>query len=128
MKKSFVTLGLLILCISCSDGDDISNKADTPNGQYRVVEKLCYCAFPDDGSIEYWIFNLPSSTLTIRMVDPEGQLEDERELFYGTNGNNLVLGEGREYSQSVTDGILELVYLDVPGLADDELTVRLALF
>ncbi|HZJ36117.1 MAG TPA: hypothetical protein VFD29_05790 [Gillisia sp.] len=126
MRKILMILGLLLVCVSCSNDDD--DVIAAPNGQYRVVEKLCYCAFPDDGSIEYWIFDLPSNTLTVRIVDTEGELVEQRELFYGTKGANLVLGEGKEYVQNMTDGKLELVYVDNPGLADDELTVRLSLF
>ncbi|KKM95221.1 hypothetical protein LCGC14_1190460 [marine sediment metagenome] len=124
MKNHIVILcGLLLLSTSCSDDDD---RITAPNGQYRVIEKICYCSFPDDGSIEYWIFDLPSNKLTVRVIDNEGQLTEKREMFYGTKGDKIVLGEGREHRKDMVDGILELVYLDDSDVIDDELTVRLA--
>ena len=120
-----VSLAMAFLALnSCSEADNSSIEA--PNGQYRLVERLCFCSLPEEDFIEYWAFDLSSESMSVRVVDSTGQELSIQWLEYRTNGNSLIVGKGREFSYEMVSGLLELTYLDDPEIADDELLVRLA--
>ena len=112
---------------SCSDEEN-EDFIDAPSGQYRVTEQVFYCGPPEDGSSEYWIFDQDSKSMTARVIDSVGQELSNVRLVYRPKGENLIIGEGREFSYETVSGFLELTYLDSPDLADDELLIRLASF
>lgn len=121
-----LVISILSFSLSCSD--DGGDNFRQPEGQFRLVERDCFCGPPEQGSTEYWIFDGKENLLTIRIIDREGQVQESRELFYGRNGKNLVIGEGAEFVQKSVGAFLELTYLDDPGIADDELVVKLSPF
>ncbi|WP_411028893.1 hypothetical protein [Spongiimicrobium sp. 3-5] len=123
MRNIILALFGFYMILSCTndDGDNFG----LPEGTYRLVERVCFCGPPEEGSTEHWIFDNEANTLTIRIVDGDGELIESRELFYGSKGNNLVIGEGAEFVQKRKGSVLELTYLDDPGIADDEVVVRL---
>ncbi|WP_420600974.1 hypothetical protein [Flagellimonas sp.] len=124
MKKLILTLLIFNLILSCSN--DNWDSADPPEGQFRLVERICFCGPPEEGSIEYWTFDLEANLLTIRIVDSEGQVIESRELYYGRKESNILIGEGGEFVQKREGSLLVLTLLDDPGIADDELVIKLA--
>ena len=116
----------LLTVFACTD-DDSQDFQEAPNGQYRIVDIICYCSITDDGSIDYWIFDLASESMTILIVDSDGQELSSEKFFYGTEGKHLLIGnDGRKYSQKTVSGFLELTYLDNPEISDDEIVIILA--
>jgi hypothetical protein len=116
---------LLLTMLSCSN-EGSEDFQDAPNGQYRVVDKICYCAFEENGYIEYWIFDLESESMTVLIIDSEGQQVSSEKFFYGIKGEYLLIGDdSSKYSQKNVSEILELTYLDRPEISDDELVIKL---
>lgn len=123
--KILIMISFLTL-LSCSN-ENGEGFQDAPNGQYRVVEKICYCSFEEDGSIEYWIFDLESESMTVLTIDSEGKQLSSEKFFYGTIGEYLVIGDdGSKYTQKIISGFLVLTYSDRPEISDDELVIKLA--
>ena len=126
MKNSLLLLFGLFLLLSCNNDDgDITGP---PDGEYRLVELICFCGPPEEGITKQWIFDLDANTLTINTIEADGQVRESFEQFYGRKGNNLILGEGSEFEQKKEGRLLVLTYLDNPRLADDEVTYKLEPF
>ena len=84
MKTTILCIASLATALlalnSCSEDDDRSIEA--PDGQYRLVERLCFCGPPEDGTIEYWIFDRSAESMSVRVVDSTGkELSCEQRVY-----------------------------------------------
>lgn len=119
MKKLFGVFFLTILFVSCSNDND--DDLNTPlEGKWTLINVSCFCAFGNNPDFSGHKLTFKKNNLSV---------ENTGEFKYFTNavgeftinGNVITFQDGQQYTYVVKLNVLELTYVDEPGIADDEL-------
>ena len=108
-----------LLFVSCSkDNDDIINVE--LEGRWTLTNALCFCGFEPNTDFSTHKITFEKSNLT---VANSGNLQflNGASGNYTVDGNLITLKNGNQYKYVVKGNILELTFVDEPGIADDEL-------
>ncbi|MGB5555761.1 MAG: hypothetical protein WBM83_13980 [Flavobacteriaceae bacterium] len=119
MKRITTILLLFIFMISCSkDADDVINVE--LEGKWTLAEVYCYCGFTDNTDFSTNKITFAGSILSVENSG-EYQFLSNAAGNYTVDGNLITFKSGQQYSYVVNGTLLELTFVDDPGIADDEL-------
>lgn len=97
--------------------DDHDSELD---GRWTLTNVSCFCYFGDDPDF---------STHKLIFEGNNLKVENSGEFNFFTNeagnytvqGNLITFNNGQQYTYVVKPGVLELTFVDEPGIADDEI-------
>jgi len=121
MKKSLLVIGLMIL-FSCSDDNDIED--NELNGEWTLTNVSCFCGFPDptDFHLTQLVFNITENEVEVINKGVSTYFMQNGTYSYSGSGNRVSFEDGRSYDFEFTNGNLQLIFVDEPNIADDEVT------
>lgn len=116
MKRLFIVLLMAVMVVACSK-DDHDSELD---GRWTLTNVSCFCYFGDDPDF---------STHKLVFEGNNLKVENSGEFNFFTNeagnytvqGNLITFNNGQQYTYVVNPGVLELTFVDEPGIADDEI-------
>lgn len=119
----YVIIGFFLLVFNCAKAP-LSEEL-TLEGQWILQKALCFCNFEnyDFASNQLWF-------LDGRLLISKGAADDAVGISsinkaepYAISQDTLTLRSNkRQYRFAITNDVLELHYIDVPGIADDEVS------
>lgn len=124
MKKVILVLALSFLCTACSDNDDAYSAAAL-NGEWVLTNVFCFCFFEpnEDFSVHQLIFDSRMSQVTVINQGETRFFQDSGTYSYRIEKDKITLeGEDRSYTYSIENNTLNLIYVDRPDIADDEIS------
>lgn len=119
MKKA-IFIFLIFLATSCTKDELEDTSLD---GEWILTNVSCFCYFEDDHdfSTSSIIFNTDENQATIENKG-ETHLMESGVYGYASKNEQISFGNNRWYIFSVEGSKLTLIYVDEPGLADDEIS------
>lgn len=120
--KSFV-ISFFLLLFTCQKQD--IEVFESFEGQWVLENVSCFCYFENDSfeTNQLWFFSgehlLLSKGISGKSV---GISEINKPQKYSVDGNTLSLSNGRNYTFDLKNNKLMLHYIDVPEVADDEIS------
>lgn len=120
--KLFV-FGFFLLLFTCQKQD--IEQFESLEGQWILENVSCFCFFENDSfeTNQLWFFSDKSLLLSKGIVgESVGISEINNPLKYKVVGQTLSLSSGRSYSYELKNNTLILHYIDVPEIADDEIS------
>jgi hypothetical protein len=119
MKRILVLVVLTVLLSSCSnDNDDgISTELE---GKWTLTNVSCFCGFGDNPDFSGHKLIFEGNDLEVENTG-EFQFLTNATGSYSVEGNTITLTNGQQYTYVVKPGVLELTFVDEPGIADDEI-------
>lgn len=127
MKKTILFGAFLIFLIGCST-DKINGTTDNVlDGEWTLVNVSCYCDIATDTDFTTTTLNFNSDKNELTVVNSDAQIhfESTGTFAYTLNNNEFTLPSGRSYQFKVNENNLQLVFLDNPQIADDEISYGL---
>ncbi|MDG2397080.1 MAG: hypothetical protein P8M03_05450 [Flavobacteriaceae bacterium] len=118
MQKSILFLFLLF---SCSKSQDISFE-DNLNGKWILNKVTCYCFFGEeyDFSKNSIVFN--KGKILISNENDKCEFIANCGTYDFLITTKVITIEKKSYNYSIENNILTLLYIDVPEIADDEIS------
>jgi len=119
--KKLLSLALLISIVSCSK-NEIDDTA--LNGAWTLVNVSCFCFFPDppDFNMIQVEFSSSQNEVIITNSGESTYLMENGTYTYTGNGNRITFENGRSFNFEVEESNLQLIFIDQPNIADDEIT------
>jgi hypothetical protein len=119
MKRILVLVVLTALLSSCSnDNDDgISTELE---GKWTLTNVSCFCGFGDNPDFSGHKLIFEGNDLKVENTG-EFQFLTNATGSYSVEGSTITLTNGQQYTYVVKPGVLELTFVDEPGIADDEI-------
>jgi hypothetical protein len=119
--KKLLSLALLISIVSCSK-NEIDDTA--LNGAWTLVNVSCFCFFPDppDFNMTQVEFSSSQNEVIITNSGESTYLMENGTYTYTGNGNRITFENGRSFNFEVEESNLQLIFIDQPNIADDEIT------
>ena len=118
--RRFVWIFLTALLVfSCSNDDD--GQGSTPlEGRWTLTNVVCFCYFGEnpDFSVHKLIFE--GNELKVENTGGFNFFESAVGNF-SLQGNTITLNNGQQYTYNIEGDVLELTFVDDPGIADDEI-------
>ena len=111
---------LLFTCHKTDVGGD-----ESLDGQWILEDVSCFCAFEkyDFSRNQLWFFSTKSLLFSKGTVgEAVGISTPNRPKKYTVKAQTLTLSNGRSYTYELDDNKLILHYIDVPEIADDEVS------
>ncbi len=122
MKKVLVSLFVVFL-VSCSnDGDRLEDSV--LNGQWTLTNVSCFCGFPDPPEFNLTQVTFVAASNQIIVSNNGSQVyfrEDGTYPYTGTD-NQITFENNRTFTFDINGDRLDLVFVDNPQIADDEVT------
>ena len=119
MKQTLIVLLMTVMVVACSKDDDDKGNMEL-DGTWTLTNVSCFCYFGDNPDFS-----------THKLIFEGNGLEAENtgdfNFFanatgnFTVQGNMITLNNGQQYTYEVKPGILELTFVDEPGIADDEI-------
>ncbi|WP_281541459.1 lipocalin family protein [Maribacter aestuarii] len=128
MAKFYLLFSVLLLLFSCSKDEDGKDLEDASlEGSWVLTNVSCFCGFPEDNDFTetLLLFDTEENKVT---VDNRGKYEYFKPSgTYSYNGedNRIKFEDGRNYRFEINKEILNLIFMDEPNIADDEITYTL---
>jgi hypothetical protein len=120
--KKVVIMFLMLGLVSCSNNDDGEAEDSLLNGQWTLTNISCFCGFPEEPNFEATQITFVSSENNI-IVENSGEFEwfrTDGTYNYLGNGSRITLEDGRSYDFEISGNTLQLIFVDEPSIADDE--------
>lgn len=119
MKRIIFLLVIAALMVSCSkDNDDVLNTE--LDGKWVLFNVSCYCGFGDNPDFSSHKITFNEGNVNVENSG-EFQFLIDATGVYTVKGNLITLKNGQKYTYAIKSNTLELTFVDVPGIADDEL-------
>jgi len=122
MKKLFFILFLFLISCSKSNISFIENEL---YGKWILYNVLCYCVFSSQGNNYYFSnHNISFNNDTVTISNEKGEynfIEKTGVYNYIINLNTITI-MNRSYTYNIKNKSLTLTYIDVPEIADDEVS------
>ena len=119
MKKILTALVLTLLFVSCSNDND-DNLTTPLEGKWTLTNVSCFYFFGDSPDFSGHKLIFKNNDVQVGnngefkyLINASGE--------YTINGNMITFQDGNQYIYVVNLDVLELTYVDEPGIADDEL-------
>lgn len=122
MKKIIASLVLVALITSCTKDED-KNFDDSLQGKWVLTNVICYCAFGDDPDFSGHTLTFDVSNLKVENTG-EFDFLSSATGEYSLKGNVITFDSGRQFRYSIQSNMLELIFVDNPIIADDELVLE----
>ncbi len=118
-----IVFSFFLVFFTCQDAD-VSLEAPL-EGQWILENASCYCFFEDYDfeSNQLWFFPKKNMLLSKGIEGDAVSISAiNKPIEYTITNKILKLPTGRRYSMDFTEDNLTLTYIDVPEIADDEIT------
>ena len=128
MSKFNLIFSLAFLLLSCSKGEEGKEFDDNSlEGSWVLTNVSCFCGFPEDNDFTetHLLFDTEENKVT---VDNRGKYEyfkPSGTYSYSGEDNRIKFEDGRDYRFEINKEILNLIFIDEPNIADDEITYTL---
>jgi len=119
MKRILFLMVLGVALCSCTkDNDDV--EGTLLEGKWELTNVSCFCGFGVDTDFSGHKITFEGDELT---VENSGQFEFLTDAAgkFTVEGNVITFVNGRQYTYEVKLNVLELTFVDNPGIADDEI-------
>lgn len=118
MKRIFLVLFMIVFNSSCTKDNEDDLKSDL-DGKWSLTNVSCFCWFGENPDFSGHKIMFDGSILK---VENSGELEflTNAAGAYSLQGNVITLINGQQYTYIVKLDVLELTFVDEPGIADDE--------
>lgn len=122
MKKVLIVFFLIGL-VSCSD-DANEVEDNSLNGEWTLTNVSCFCGFPDPPEFNLTQVNFVAANNELIVLNTGSQVyfREDGTYSYSGNGNRITLENENSYDFEVTGNTMQLIFVDQPGIADDEVT------
>ena len=124
MRKITTILLLAFLAFSCTtDNPDEGVVNVDLQGDWVLDDVSCFCFFGPETDFSQYRISFQGSRL---IVSGEGEtmfLAANGTYTYTVEGNLITLPSGVQYRYQIIDQQLQLIFVDNPQLADDEITL-----
>lgn len=120
--RYYIPLFFALLSLACDNSEEEVILDGTLEGAWELQEIQCYCAFePEtDFSDTRLVFDTKNDRVEVIDGNADQFFKQAGTYFYGGQSNVINFPDGTGYQFEVNGNQLMLVYLDVPGIADDE--------
>ena len=121
--KKYLSLACLVTLLSSTEDDDkvLDNSL---NGEWTLTNVICFCGFPNPTDFHLTALNFQTSENTV-VVNNSGNsvyFMESGTYSFSVSGNSITFDDGNSYKYEVKGNTLILSYIDVPEIADDEIT------
>lgn len=119
----FLVFSSFLILFTCQKSD--IKVVDSLEGQWVLEEVSCFCNFDNYSFEENQLWFYPAENLLLsKGISGEsvGISELNQPQQYSIKAQTLTLSNGRSYSYELKDNKLLLHYIDVPEIADDEIS------
>lgn len=123
MKTFYLCLFTLLL-FACSNSDEGVVDNMGLEGKWTLTNVSCFCGFDENTDFTLTSLTFNTEANEVEVLN-EGDLTFFREngtYTYAGEGNTLSFENGREYTFAIENNTLQLNYVDVPMIADDEIS------
>lgn len=118
-----IVFGFFLLLFTCQKAE--VKVIETLEGQWVLEDVSCFCNFDNFTfqNNQLWFFPSESLMLSKGIVgEAVGISELNQPKKYSVKAQTLTLSNGRSYTYEMKDNKLMLHYIDVPEIADDEIS------
>lgn len=122
MKK--LSFGFFLFFLMCQNPEEIQ-LIESLEGQWILEDVICYCAFDNyDFSTNQLWFSPSKNLLVNKGIDGESVsiAKPYYPQTYSIKDQTLTLENGNSYTYKIEGSTLVLHYIDVPEIADDEVS------
>ncbi|WP_350293108.1 lipocalin family protein [uncultured Croceitalea sp.] len=121
MKKVLIVF-FLIGFVSCSDDNEVED--DSLNGLWTLTNVSCFCGFPDppEFNLTQVTFVASNNEVIVLNTGSHVYFREDGTYSYSGNGNRITLENENSYDFEITGNTMQLIFVDQPGIADDEVT------
>ena len=122
MKKALI-LFLIIGFASCSNNND-EVEADSLNGKWTLTKVSCFCGFPNppEFNLTQVTFVIVNNEIIVSNTGSQVYFRESGTYTYSQNDNRITFNNGEDFDIDIKGDTLQLVFVDRPEIADDEVT------
>lgn len=122
MKKVLI-LFFIIGFASCFNNND-EVEGDSLNGQWTLTNVSCFCDFPDppEFNLTQVTFVSVDNEVIVSNTGSQIYFRENGTYTYSQNNNRITFNNGDSYDFEITGNTMQLVFVDRPEIADDEVT------
>lgn len=120
MRKLWLGL-ILIGLASCSNTDDVEDTI--LNGEWTLTNVSCFCGFPDppEFNLTRVTFYSDRNEVEVRNTGSYVYFREDGSYPYTGNDNQITFENNRTFIFEIDGDRLDLVFVDNPQIADDEI-------
>ena len=118
MKRISIILLITVILSSCGKDYDDEIKTDL-EGKWTLTNVSCFCGFGDNPDFSGHKITFDGRNLKVENLGKFEFLTNAAGA-YSVQGNVITLENGQQYTYIVKLDVLELTFVDEPGIADDE--------
>ncbi|SNY94612.1 hypothetical protein [Flagellimonas pacifica] len=120
MRKAVFLFTLLFVFNSCSSDDDVVDAA--LNGTWVLNKASCFCGFGEDFDFSGHKLTFDSSEqrVIVENTDDTWFVAESGTYTFINNGSTININ-GRLYTYDIEGNSLNLIFVDNPDIADDEI-------
>ena len=120
MKKILVLL--VALCFASCSNDDNEVEDDLLNGEWTLTNVSCFCGFPDPPEFNLTQITFDAANNEIVVLNSGSQVYFRENGTYSYSGNNtrITFENGQSFDFEVSGNTMQLLFIDEPDIADDE--------
>ncbi len=109
---------------SCSSDDDYVVDAAL-NGTWVLNRASCFCGFGEDFDFtgHKLMFDSSEQRVIVENSDDTWFVAESGTYTFANNGNTIIIN-GRQYIYNISANSMELIFVDNPDIADDEINLR----
>lgn len=123
MRKIITILLLTILAVSCSADNPEEGVVNVElEGNWVLENVSCFCYFEPETDFTTHRISFSGSKLTVVSEGDTFFLTASGDYNYTVEGNLISLPNGAQYRYQVDNQQLQLIFVDNPELADDEVS------
>ncbi len=122
MKKLIVLMVLTLVFASCSNDND-DEDGTVLEGKWTLTNVVCFCAFGNDPDFSGHKITFDGNILS---VENTGQFNFLTNVAgtYSLQEDVITLKNGQQYKFVIKQDVLELIFVDEPLIADDEILLE----
>mgnify|MGYP000253522864 CR=1 FL=1 len=123
MRKITTILLLAILAVSCSPDNTEEGVVNVDlEGSWVLEDVSCFCYFEPDTDFSSHRISFAGSNLTVVNEGDYSFFSESGDFNYTVAGNLITMPDGAQYRYKIDNQQLQLIFVDDPLLADDEVS------
>ncbi len=119
MKRILIVLLMTVMVVACSKDDD-DNGNTVLEGRWTLTNVSCFCYFGENPDFSGNKLVFEGNNLKVENSGDFNFFANEVGNFT-IQGDVITFNNGLQYTYVVNPGVLELTFVDDPGIADDEI-------
>jgi len=122
--RKLMLLAVVCCLLSCSRDNENAFNISELNGSWTLTNISCFCGFSDPPNFNQTQITFDESTNELS-VQNNGDVVYFREngtYSYTEDATTITFEDGLSYTYSIEENMLQLVFVDEPNIADDEIS------